>query len=108
MPSIICFALILNDPLPVDNALCTPPSFLISPPVGKSGPNKLHFLIKSSILSLSANSGLSIIATAASTASIRLWGGIFVAIPTAIPVEPFTNKFGILVGKTVGSFSDPS
>ena len=103
-----CFDLILNEPLPVDNAFCTPPSFLISPPVGKSGPNKLHFSISSSILSLSANSGLSTIATAAFIVSSRLCGGILVAIPTAIPVEPFTNKLGTRVGKTVGSFSDPS
>ena len=37
--------------------------------------------------------------------SVKLWGGIFVAIPTAIPEAPLTNKAGILVGKTVGSFN---
>ena len=40
--------------------------------------------------------------------SLRLCGGIFVAIPTAIPEEPFTSKFGIFVGKTSGIFSLPS
>ncbi len=30
---------------------------------------------------------------------------MFVAIPTAIPVVPFTRRFGNLAGSTVGSFS---
>ena len=30
-------------------------------------------------------------------------GGIFVAIPTAIPDDPFINNVGIFVGNTVGS-----
>ena len=30
-------------------------------------------------------------------------GGIFVAIPTAIPEEPLTSNAGILAGNTVGS-----
>ena len=38
------------------------------------------------------------------TASVRLCGGIFVAIPTAIPVVPFKSKLGNLEGKTDGSF----
>ena len=33
---------------------------------------------------------------------------MFVAIPTAIPVEPLINRFGNLAGNTVGSFNDPS
>ena len=37
--------------------------------------------------------------------SAKLCGGMFVAIPTAIPVAPFTNKFGIRAGKTSGSRS---
>ena len=36
--------------------------------------------------------------------SVRLCGGMLVAIPTAIPEAPLINKFGILFGKTVGSF----
>ena len=37
--------------------------------------------------------------------SVKLCGAMFVAIPTAIPEAPFTNKFGIRVaGKTVGSY----
>ena len=48
-------------------------------------------------------SGLSINATIPSTTSPRLCGGIFVAIPTAIPFAPFSNKFGSLAGNTTGS-----
>ena len=35
--------------------------------------------------------------------SVKLCGGIFVAIPTAIPITQFISKLGILVGRTVGS-----
>ena len=34
----------------------------------------------------------------------RLCGGIFVAIPTAIPEEPLQSRLGNFGGKTVGSF----
>ena len=51
---------------------------------------------------------LSINATVPSIISPKLCGGIFVAIPTAIPVDPLTNKFGNLAGKTTGSTSSPS
>ena len=37
--------------------------------------------------------------------SPMLWGGMFVAIPTAIPVVPLIRRFGTLEGRTVGSFS---
>ena len=37
--------------------------------------------------------------------SVKLCGAILVAIPTAIPEPPLTNKFGIRVGKTVGSYN---
>ena len=48
---------------------------------------------------------LSIRATSPSTTSPRLCGGIFVAIPTAIPSDPLINRVGTVVGKTVGSFN---
>ena len=35
--------------------------------------------------------------------SVRLCVGIFVAIPTAMPTEPFTRRFGNFVGRTDGS-----
>ena len=52
--------------------------------------------------------GLSIKMMSASTISRRLWGGMFVAMPTAMPLEPFTRRFGNFDGRTVGSFSVPS
>ena len=69
----------------------------ILPPLGKSGPGNI--CINSSIVILE----LSITAQTASISSPRLCGGMFVAIPTAIPVDPFINKLGKAEGKTVGS-----
>jgi hypothetical protein len=48
-------------------------------------------------------SGLSICAQMPSMTSPRLCGGMFVAMPTAMPVPPLTSKFGNAAGKTVGS-----
>ena len=53
-------------------------------------------------------SGFSKYAIRPSITSPRLCGGMFVAIPTAMPVDPFTNKLGYLDGKTFGSDSLPS
>ena len=72
------------------------------PAVGKSGPGM------SSIKSGIVISGLSISATQASITSRRLCGGMLVAMPTAMPDEPFTSRFGTRVGSTVGSVSDSS
>ena len=74
----------------------------IIPAVGKSGAGII------SISSSKVISGLSNNAEQASTTSLRLCGGIFVAIPTAIPVVPLINKLGIRVGITNGSCSEPS
>ena len=35
--------------------------------------------------------------------SPRLWGGMFVAIPTAIPEAPLTSRLGNCAGRTTGS-----
>ena len=35
--------------------------------------------------------------------SSKLWGGMFVAIPTAIPAAPFKSIFGNFEGRTTGS-----
>ena len=84
-------------PLPVVYACFIPSLPKIVAPVGKSGP--FIICIKSSfVASLS-----SITFIIPSTTSLKLCGGIFVAIPTAIPDEPFTNNAGILAGNTVGS-----
>ena len=95
--SISVSALNVIFPLPVVYA-CFIPSFpKIKAPVGKSGPFTIC------INSSSETSSLSIIFISPSTISVKLCGGMFVAIPTAIPEEPFTNSAGICAGKTVGS-----
>ena len=91
--------LILNDPLPVLYPCLTMSLPIITPPVGKSGPgicfiNSLNLI---SLFSISANVPL--------ITSPRLCGGILVAIPTAIPPAPLTNRFGNWEGNTSGSFS---
>ena len=53
-------------------------------------------------------SGLSISMMSPSTTSVRLCGGMLVAMPTAMPDEPLTRRFGTRVGSTVGSRSDSS
>ena len=74
-------------------------SVVIIPAVGKSGPG-IYF-----IKSLSSIFGFLLSSSTAFITSVKLCGGIFVAMPTAIPEEPLTNKFGILVGRTTGSIS---
>ncbi len=95
--SISALARISMRPRPVSKASLTPWRPNISPPVGKSG--ALTYSIRSdtdrSLLSISAIAPLSV--------SVRLCGGILVAIPTAIPLAPFTSRFGIRVGNTEGS-----
>ena len=71
-------------------------------PVGKSGP--FTCFIRSSTLA----SGLSISVTIAPITSVRLCGGMFVAMPTAIPALPLTRRFGKRAGSTSGSRFDSS
>ena len=52
--------------------------------------------------------GFSIMAMQALITSVRLCGGMLVAIPTAIPEEPLTSRLGIRVGSTVASVSELS
>ena len=40
--------------------------------------------------------------------SLRLCGGMFVAIPTAMPVAPLISRFGMRDGNTTGSVRVPS
>ena len=72
----------------------------MTPPVGKSGP--LTMVQRSS----TEMRGLSMMATVASIISLRLCGGMFVVMPTAMPVEPFISRFGRAAGRTVGSVVD--
>ena len=53
-------------------------------------------------------SGSSISAIVASTISPRWWGGMFVAIPTAMPELPLIRRFGSFAGRTDGCFWVPS
>ena len=72
------------------------------PAVGKSGAGMIS--ISSSIVA----SGFFSRCRQASTTSLRLCGGMLVAMPTAMPAEPLTSRLGSRVGSTSGSFSEPS
>ncbi len=72
------------------------------PAVGKSGAG--ISLISSSM----AQCGVASRCRQASTVSARLCGGILVAMPTAMPDEPLTSRFGTRLGSTTGSCSLPS
>src|SRR5438874_1356722 len=63
---------------------------LMMPPVGKSGPLMCFIRPATPI------SGSSMYATTASIDSRRLCGGMFVAIPTAMPVPPSGLKAGLV------------
>ena len=63
------------------------------------------FIYEQTIRSSRVQSGLSIRHSTASMVSPRLWGGTFVAMPTAMPTDPFTKRFGKREGSTTGSFS---
>ena len=95
--SISASALNVIFPLPVVYASFIPSLPKIIPSVGKSGPLIID------INSSSDTSSSSIILIIPLITSVRLCGGIFVAIPTAIPEEPFTSNAGIFAGNTVGS-----
>ena len=71
----------------------------MNPAVGKSGP------VTSAMRSRVVTDGSSATAIAPFRHSVRLWGGMLVAMPTAIPVEPLTSRLGARVGSTVGSSS---
>ena len=72
--------------------------------VGKSGPLMMESS-SSMVVSRFSSTLLSMIFTTAAITSRRLWGGILVAMPTAMPVPPLTRRFGNLDGRTTGSFS---
>ena len=52
--------------------------------------------------------GLSMNAIVAAIVSRRLCGGMFVAMPTAMPLDPLTSRFGNRAGRTTGSWFWPS
>jgi hypothetical protein len=73
----------------------------MKPPDGKSGP-------VTAIMTAFRRASFdcprrSIAAMTPSMTSRMLCGGILVAMPTAMPADPFTSRFGNVVGRTVGS-----
>ena len=88
-------------PRPVRYASVIPARPKTSPPVGKSGPG--IWAIRSSVVA----SGWSIRCTVALMTSPRLWVGMLVAIPTAMPWLPLTTRFGRRAGSTSGSVNSP-
>ena len=58
--------------------------------------------------SSSVASGCSSAQTTPDATSRRLCGGIRVAIPTAMPSEPFTSRFGKRAGRMTGSVVLPA
>ncbi len=77
---------------------------MIIPPLGKSGP--CMTLIISRIVGFGRL--FFIIKEIAAPTSTRLWVGIFVAIPTAMPEVPLTKRLGKRAGKHMGSSLSPS
>jgi len=76
---------------------------MIVPPVGKSGPGMMRSMAASR--SGIDACGCSIDQMTASTTSRRLCGGMFVAMPTAMPDEPLMRRLGMRAGRTTGSLS---
>ncbi len=73
----------------------------MKPPDGKSGPG-IAFRSARNFASFESPRP-SIVAITPSMTSRMLCGGMFVAMPTAMPADPFTSRFGKVVGSTVGS-----
>jgi hypothetical protein len=57
------------------------------------------------MISSSVASGLSITSASASAISVRLCGGISVAMPTAMPDAPLSRRLGTTEGRITGSCS---
>ena len=95
-------ARMMTEPRPVSKAERMPERPRISAPVGKSGPGMI------AISSAVPMRGSSISAMVASITSPRLCGGMFVAMPTAMPPAPLTRRFGKRAGRTVGSCMESS
>ncbi len=97
------------DPRPVVYACRMPSRPTMEPAVGKSGPG----ISRTSCFSFSPReigaspSALRCVCAISqmqpSITSRRLCGGTFVAMPTAMPADPFTRRFGNGAGRTIGS-----
>ena len=80
-------------------------------PVGKSGPFTCCMYSSIEIDGMPSDPSSRIRSTWRLTApatSVRLCGGMRVAIPTAIPSLPLSKRFGRREGRTVGSCSESS
>ena len=102
-----------NLPLPVEYMSTMPSIPWMVAPVGKSGPFTCCMYSSRGMLGIPEESfdSLRIVLTCnliAPATSVRLCGGILVAIPTAMPSLPFNSRFGNLAGSTVGSISESS
>ena len=95
-------ARITTRPRPVRYMSRMPSTPSTNPPVGKSGPGMWR--IRSSTLQ---SGSMASCRTPAAT-SRRLWGGTFVLMPTAMPLEPFTSRLGNFAGSASGSARWPS
>ena len=73
------------------------PTCEMRPPVGKSGP------VTCCIMPSRPMCGSSIRASRPLQISVRLCGGMFVAMPTAMPDAPLISRFGTAEGSTLGS-----
>ena len=89
-------------PRPFSYAARMPSRPTMIPAVGKSGPGM------NCIRSWTVAFGSWTRWITASITSPMLWGGMFVAMPTAIPADPFTRRFGNRVGRTSGSTVESS
>ncbi len=94
------------EPRPVRYASSMPRRPMISAPVGKSGPVMNVSRLASS--SSDEASGWSRYHCTPAATSRRLCGGMLVAMPTAMPLEPLTSRFGNRAGRISGSSVFPS
>ena len=104
--STLTTARMMIEPRPVRYASAMPRVPRIVAPVGKSGP--LIRCVTAAASSSGPASGFASAQRAASATSRRLCGGIFVAMPTAMPSEPFASSAGNRAGSTTGSCVRPS
>ena len=91
--TIRCFPLFIVSISVIARTFILPRPVLYASPVGKSGPFTMS-MISSISVSRPSSTLLSMIFMAALIVSFKLCGGILVAIPTAIPDVPFTNRLG--------------
>ncbi len=99
-------ARIVMEPRPVRYASSMPLWPRIVAPVGKSGP--LMMVRRASRSSSLLASGWSRYHSTPCATSRRLCDGMFVAMPTAMPADPLTSRFGYRAGRTDGSCVRPS